>query len=188
MFWIFKRNIATLVSITAMTFYAVLAGGDPPVVRAVWMAGFLYLGQLIGRGSVSVWILSLTSWLMLMIDPSLIFSVSFQLSVAASYGLMVVEPWMSSKLNKLMGDGLIGLCAKTGLLTTISTMMMTMPVLWWHFGRMSLIGVLSNSLILPIVPVVMIFGAGMLVLPQVFWLPAYVFVHWIVLVIKFFGA
>ena len=186
-FWFCKRRVAVLIAIISMIFYSLLAGGDPPVVRAVWMAAFLYIGKALGRGNLTVWILTLTAWLMLMIEPSLISSASFQLSLAASYGLMMVEPWLSGILIKKIDARAVGVISKSGFLTTISTMIMTMPILWWHFGRMSLIGILSNSLILPFVPIVMLLGSGIIILPWVFAIPAYVFSHWIVMVIRFFG-
>jgi len=186
-FWFWRRSKAVIVALTAMIFYALLAGGEPPVVRAVWMAGLMYLGQAVGRGSVSHWILTLTVWVMLMFEPALIESVSFQLSVAASFGLMVIEPWCSKKLEEHWGNRLVSWAGNTGFLSSVSTMMMTLPIIWWHFGRMSLMGVFSNLFILPLIPPLMIFGAGMLVVPAVFSVPVYALAHWIVLVIKFFG-
>jgi hypothetical protein len=53
---------------------------------------------------------------------------------------------------------------------------------------MSWIGVVSNILILPFVPILMIVGAGMQVLPQIFSWPSYVVAHWMVVVIRFFGS
>ncbi len=194
-FWILKRPQAIGVAVAAMIFYAVLAGGEPPVVRAVWMAGFMYLGQAMGRSSVAYWILLLTAWVMLMIQPSLLASASFQLSVAASFGLMVIEPWLSRWLETragagagpYKGSGLVDLVERTGIMTSVATMIATMPIIWWHFGRMSLIGIVSNILILPFVPPLMILGVGMLVLPSLFSWPAYALAHWMVMVIRFFG-
>lgn len=187
-FWFLKRNVAVVVALGAMIFYAVLAGGDPPVVRAVWMAGLMYLGQLIGRGSISWWILLFTAWVMLMIEPPLMASASFQLSVGASFGLMVIDPWLSKVLEKRIGSSLINFAGNLGVITTLSTMIATMPIIWWHFGRMTLIGILSNILILPFVPPLMILGVGLLLFPWVFSLPVFVLAHWIVMIIRFFGS
>ena len=170
-----------------MIFYAVLAGGEPPVVRAVWMAGLMYLGQVLGRGSVSAWVWLLTAWAMLMIAPTLIVSASFQLSVAASFGLMVIEPEWSRRMEVAWGDSWTGLARSTGIMSTLSTMIVTMPIIWWHFARMSLIGIVSNILILPLVPPLMILGVGTLVLPRFLAWPTYALAHWIVVIIQFFG-
>jgi competence protein ComEC len=188
MFWFMKRNLAIWVAMFAMAFYAVLAGSEPPVIRAVWMAGLMYLGLAAGRGAVTYWILILTAWVMLIIEPSLVVSASFQLSIAASFGLMVVEPWMSKYIEVKWGNVLTGFVGSLGVTSSVSTMIVTMPIIWWHFSRMSPIGILSNSLILPFVPPLMIFGVGMLVFPAVFWVPTYALAHWVVGVIRFFGS
>ena len=123
---------------------------------------------------------------MVLFEPLLLLNVSFQLSVAASAGLMIVEP----EINKRLRDShekLAEVLSGSGFLTSISTMLMTAPIIWWHFGRLSWIGVVSNILILPLVPVLMITGAFMQVLPWVFSWPTYVVAHWMVGVIRFFG-
>ena len=187
-FWFMKRSKAIWLALLGMIFYAALAGGEPPVIRAVWMAGLLYLGQALGRNILSWWVLCLTAWVMLMIEPALIASVSFQLSIAASFGLLVVEPKMRKMLDKT-GFGAVGeLAGKIGLSTTVATMFVTLPIIWWHFGRMSLIAIFSNSLILPLVPLLMILGVGMIVSPVIFSWPTYAVAHWLVLIIQFFGS
>jgi len=187
-FWWLRRAQTVWVAFLAMIFYAVLAGGEPPVVRAVWMAGLMYLGQVLGRGSVSSWVWLLTAWAMLMIAPTLIASASFQLSVAASFGLMVIEPEWSRRMEVAWGDSWTGLARSTGVMSTLSTMIVTMPIIWWHFARMSLFGIVSNILILPLVPPLMILGVGTLVLPRFLAWPTYALAHWMVLVINFFGS
>ena len=106
--------------------------------------------------------------------------------MAASVGLMVVEPMISDRFGN-SHEKLMETLGGSGLLTSISTMIMTAPIIWWHFGRMSLIGILSNILILPLVPILMITGAAMQVLPGVFFYPTYAVAHWMIEVIRFFG-
>ncbi len=187
-FYFLKRKWATLVAILVMIFYAVLSGGEAPVVRALWMAGLLFIGKVIGRSTQTTWILALTVWVMLIVDLSMITSVSFQLSVMASVGLMMVEPRLSKYLQIKAGSGLSNFLSGLGITTTLSTMLTTMPVLWWHFDRVSLIGILSNTLILPLIPILMVGGVVMLLIPWLVVWPVYAIAHWIVLVIKFFGS
>jgi len=185
-FWLMRRKWASVVAVLAMLFYALEAGGEPPVIRAVIMAGVVFWAAVVGRKAVSWWILLVTGWLMILVEPLLLVSVSFQLSMAASVGLMVVEPTISSRFSN-GHEKLMEVLGGSGLLTSISTMIMTAPIIWWHFGRMSLIGILSNILILPLVPILMITGAAMQVLPGVFSYPTYAIAHWMVEVIRFFG-
>jgi len=185
-FWLMKRKWASGVAIMAMLFYALEAGGEPPVIRAVIMAGAVFWAAVVGRKAVSWWILMVTGWLMVLVEPLLLVSVSFQLSMAASVGLMVLEPMISSKLGN-SHEKLMEILGGSGFLASISTMITTAPIIWWHFGRMSWIGILSNILILPLVPILMITGAAMQVVPGVFSYPTYAIAHWMVEVIRFFG-
>lgn len=186
-FWLMKRKRAVLVAIAAMLIYAFEAGGDPPVMRAVIMAGIIFIASCMGRKVISWWILLVTGWVMILVEPLLLVSVSFQLSIAASVGLMVIEPWVRSKFET--GDERVSeLLSSSGVLSSVSTMLMTMPIIWWNFSRVSLIGIVCNVLILPFVPVLMILGAGMQVLPQIFSWLTYTVAHWMVRVIQFFGS
>lgn len=185
-FWFLKRKWASWVAIMAMLLYAVEAGGEPPVIRAVIMAGVVFLAAVVGRKAISWWILLITGWLMVLVEPLLLVNASFQLSMAASVGLMVVEP-VVSKLLSSGHEKLAEVLGGSGILTSVSTVVMTAPIIWWQFGRMSWIGVFSNILILPLVPILMITGAAMQILPWVFSYPTYVIAHWMVEVIRFFG-
>ena len=184
LFWTVRRQKATWIAIGVMVCYAFLSGGEPPVMRAVGMGAIIFVGQMIGRGSVAWWSLLLVSWLMILIDPFILESASFQLSVMASVGLLVVSPWLEIRLSEKLRE--IG--AFTGLTTSVSTMIMTMPVIWWHFGRVGWIGLLSNALVLPVVPMIMLLGGFTLILPWVFTWPTYVLAHWVVMVIKILGS
>lgn len=185
-FWFIKRKWASVLALMVMILYAFEAGGEPPVLRAVIMATAIFGSAIVGRKVVSWWVLLITGWFLILIKPLLILDVSFQLSMMASVGLMVVEP----KIRKLLQpnfEKLSGFLSGSGILTSVSTMVTTAPIIWWHFGRMTWIGVLSNILILPFIPILMIFGVAMQVFPGVFAWPTYVIAHWMVGVIRFFG-
>lgn len=181
-FWWFKRRLATVGVIVVMFGYTLLSGGDPPVVRAWIMASMLFVGMAMGRSAVSWWVLLLTAWIMVMFDLSMLKSVSFQLSVAASVGLMIVEPRMREILEKFQGKW-VDLVVGSGFLTTLAATLTTSPFIWWHFQRLSLMGLLSNLFILPLVPVLMFFGALMIVLGGWMSWPTYILAHTIVLII-----
>ena len=187
-FWFLRRKWASIVGVLMMLLYALEAGGEPPVIRAVIMASVVYLSFVVGRRATSWWTLLVTGWMMILIEPLLLVDVSFQLSMAASVGLMIVDPFLSRVVCRNGGEKLTTVLGGTGVITSVATMVVTAPVIWWHFGRMSMIGILSNILILPFVPILMVFGAAMQVLPAVFYLPTYVIAHWMVGVIRFFGS
>ncbi|KKT37502.1 MAG: internalization-related competence protein ComEC/Rec2 protein [Candidatus Collierbacteria bacterium GW2011_GWF1_44_12] len=186
LFWLLKRSRAMIFTLVSVVLYTLLAGGDPPVVRAAIMAGVLLIGGVLGRKSVSWWSLLLAGWVMVMIEPEILTNASFQLSMGASVGLMIVYPMIMS-MSVMKSNRLIELSDKLGIMTTVSTMMTTAPIIWWHFGRFSAVALLSNVLILPFVSVIMILGVMTLVLGGLTAPFLYAASHWVVMVIEFFA-
>lgn len=188
LFWIVERKWATMFTIAAMSFYALLAGLQPPVLRALVMASFIYVAQSIGRKPMSVWLLVVSCWMLIVWDTEMLWSVSFQLSVAASVGLMVLTPFVLEKLSMVRLEKEGKFLEKLGIISTTCTMVLTAPILWFAFGRFSIMGLFSNLFVLPLVPVVMVLGGLMLIAPQIFFVPTYTLLHLIVLIINFFGS
>lgn len=186
LFWIVKRPRAVAITLITVLMYTLLSGGDPPVVRASIMAGVMLLGEVWGRRSVSWWSLLLAGWIMVMINPLELINASFQLSMAASVGLMVVYPAIM-KLFVGKTNRLIELLDRSGLMTTMATMLTTAPIIWWHFSRVSIVGLLSNLLVLPLVSVIMILGMATLIFGPLTAPFLYAAAHWVVVVIEFFS-
>lgn len=186
LFWFLKRSWAVVFGVVIAALYTLMAGGEPPVVRAWVMVVMLLIGSVIGRGQSSWWALMLTAWVMVMAEIGLLKSASFQLSVMASVGLMMVEP-MIMRYFESQESVLIHFFSRLGVTTSLATMLTTGPVIWWHFGRLGLMGVLSNVLVLPLVPMVMLLGALMIPLGGLVSWPLYALSHIVVRVIEWLG-
>jgi ComEC/Rec2-related protein len=194
LFYIMVRQKAGIAAIGAMFLYALLSGFDPPVVRAVIMGAVLIIGSVLGRVSGSFWGLFVAVWLMLMVEPVVLLSLSFQLSVMASIGLMILAPKLREFLQKRWKESFLLFLLKTELVPTLSVQIMTVPLIWWYFGRVAWIAPLSNMLVLPLVPVLMFLGGVLLVLGLV-WLPlgfivawaVYALAHLMVVLVGWFG-
>ena len=188
-----KRPWATVLTILGMVFYAALAGGEPPGIRAVIMAAVELVGLALGRTASSVWALYLTLALMLLVEPALIGSISFQLSAAAAMGIFGLKPVLEKVVQShLEGSIVVEMLIKTELLSTLAATIFTAPIIIYHFQRLSLVGIVSNVLILPIVPVLMGWGSVMLLVglvipaPLVSY-PTYGLAHLVVMLIEAFG-
>lgn len=188
LFWFVNRKWATLLTILTMSFYAALAGLEAPVLRALLMASFVYVAQSMGRKPMSVWLLILSCWMLLVWDVEMLWSISFQLSVAASVGLMILAPFVMEKLTDVRLESEGKFLEKFGVISTVCTMILASPIIWFAFGRVSIMGLFSNLFVLPLIPVVMVFGVFMLVIPQIFFVPTYALLHLIVLIIGFLGS
>lgn len=161
----FNRYLAALVSAMAITLYTVFVGASPSVVRAAIMAVSAFGGHLVGRRQSGANALAFTAALMCALNPFLITDVSFQLSFAATLGLVLfAEPlgsWAKARLGRLLPQTTAARVAEpvsNYLLFTLAAQLLTLPVIAYHFGRVSLVSLLANPLILPVQPPLLILG------------------------------
>lgn len=187
LYWLFDRKTAFIFLTLILLFYALLAGMEPPIVRAWLMVVMLMFLGVVGRKASGWWLLLTSIWIMLVWDWRLVGNISFQLSVASSFALIVALPYIKQKSEDAGLLAEFSFLEKGEVVTTILATIFTLPIILWHFGRVSLWGVVSNIFILPLVPLLMVFGLLMLILPQVFYFPVYLLGTLVVELIHFFG-
>lgn len=152
-------------AVVAIGLYTVLVGGDAPVVRAAIMGGFSLFARQVGRRQHGLNSLAISAGLMMVFNPLLLWDVGFQLSFTATLGLVLyAEPWgqaVGSWLEKWMpleaARRVTGLLSDY-LLLTLAAQLTTLPVLAYHFHRLSVVSLPANLAILPAQPPVMMVG------------------------------
>jgi len=142
-----KRQIAIGLSILGIVFYAILAGAEASIVRASIMGILVFSAQILGRQTLAINGLSLAGFVMLFIDPTLISDVGFQLSFAATLGILYLKPLFGNK------EGIA-----SEVLTTVAAQTATLPILLANFGTYSVYSILVNGLVLWTVPILMMVG------------------------------
>jgi len=167
-----KRQITIGLSILGIIFYAVLAGLEPSIIRASIMGILVFSAQIIGRQTLAINGLSLAGFTMLFIDPTLISDVGFQLSFAATLGILFIKP----------------------LPSTIAAQIATLPILLANFGAYSIYSILVNGLVLWTVPILMMVGGigailGLILVPlgQFLIYLCYPLLLYFEMIVNFFG-
>jgi len=151
-----KRRWAWIIIIPSIIAFVILTGAESSIVRAGIMGIVAALATESGRVSDVKRLLVITAVLMLAYNPYLlVFDIGFQLSFAATIGLVYL-PKLIPKLDFFNKPGLSGLFDITT--TTLAAQIAVAPLLLYHFGQISLISPIANSLILPIVPFLMALG------------------------------
>ncbi len=161
---------AALVSAILLVFYASMVDVSESVIRALIMAVLAMGGHLIGRRQAGLTALVFTAGVMCLIQPLMLQDASFQLSFAASFGLVVfaqpMQDGLSSLLEKKVSEKAAAKWTKPlseYLLFTLAAQFATLPFIAAHFGRLSVSALLANPLVLPVQPAVMVSGALTLV-------------------------
>lgn len=150
-----RRSVALVAAIAA---YAVVAGGAPSVVRASLMAGVVLLARESGRRGQASAALGLAVVTMLLVNPATVGEVGFQLSVAATAGLLCWASPLADRLRCRAPSAVPGWLIST-LAVSLAAQAATLPLVLLHFGRLSLVAPVSNLLVAPIVGPAMLAAA-----------------------------
>lgn len=147
------RGVATLGAIVGILFYVVIAGASASVWRAGIMGSLTLMAYYFGRPAEARRLLWIAVFMMLMANPLNLIEVGFQLTVAATVGILYIEPWLRRWFNiKLVW--LLELL-KNYFYPTLAATFATTPIILFQFGRLSLISPLVNVLVLPVIPLIM---------------------------------
>ena len=135
-----------------VAFFVVLTGAEPSVMRAGVMAGLALIGVLLGRPRSTGSILAGAVVVLLVLDPALVWSVGFQLSVAATASMVALATPVSERLRFLPGS----LALATG--ATLAAQLGVTPLLLYYFHEVPTSTVAANVLAFPAVPPALLVG------------------------------
>jgi competence protein ComEC len=143
------------------------------------------LGLQVGRRQVGLNSLVFVAALMALFSPFVLWDVSFQLSFAATLGIMLyADPFSNGFTNFtarfIPRDKAEHLAGPVGayFLITLAAQLTTLPLMVYYFKRISLTSLIANPLILPAQPPLMILG-GLSVLTGMIFQPLGQFLAWI---------
>ncbi len=156
----FSVRPRVVMGILAIVSFALLVGLSATVVRASIMAILLLLAQAFGRIYLVLRGLLVAGMIMVLFNPYiLVYDVGFQLSFLATLGLILVAPHLENVFTKVPSK--VGI--RMFLVATLATQIAVLPLLLYQIGEFSVVAVLVNILVLPMVPVAMLltFLSGM---------------------------
>jgi len=164
-------------AVLGITIYTVLVGADAAVVRSAIMGGLSLFARQVGRRQHGINTLAFTAALMSLQDAHVPWDVGFQLSFAATLGLVLyADPFQQAFINSLTKYATRNTAQRIAgpvgeyILFTLAAQLTTLPVMAYHFGRISLSAFITNPVILPVQAPIMTVGGLALILGMI-WLP-----------------
>ena len=136
------RALRLLGALAGVCTYALLVGPLPSLLRAVLMALVVGGALLLRRLPQSCNGLAAACLLMVLLDPSWVSDPGFQLSVAATAGLLALTRPLAARLRRLGAAG-------PPLAVTLAAQLATLPWALAAFGRFSAISPLANLVAVP---------------------------------------
>ena len=141
-----RRFLTALIGIPALVLFAAIAGFSPSITRACIMQILMILAYCIEKEYDPPTALSFAALVMMAVNPLVVLSISFQLSVGCMAGILLFRDRISEYLRKYLPRLLAD-----GMAVTLSAISLTTPLAALYFGCVSLVGVLTNLLILWVV-------------------------------------
>lgn len=153
----FGRHVKTRLTITivALIAYAAMTGFIPSVTRAVIMAAVYMFGRIIQRKSPPLNSLCLAAILILVINPSDLYSAGFQMSFAAVLGIIIFFPLLD-RVDRRRHPLLYIAVSYPAL--SIGAMILTGIVSASHFHTFPVYFLPANLMIIPLVPLAIVSG------------------------------
>jgi competence protein ComEC len=165
-FWLGPTSRAVALLVIIIVFTGV-SYGDPSVVRASLMAALVLGARLLGRTYDLNNIIAVTALAILMVQPTELFDIGFQLSFVTAWGLVFFVPRIGEALGAVSQRSWYRWLAMPVLASVVAQIVST-PLILLYFQRFPLISLVANLVIVPIVSVGVI-AAMVLLVADLIW-------------------
>ncbi len=163
--------IKLIIILLSLSSFGIIAGLAPSVVRSVTMFSFVAIGSHLRR-SVNIYhTLLISILLILLVEPSFLFDVGFQLSYIALFFIIWLQPLLSSiwnpktKLSKYIWDILtVSFAAQIG----------TLPISIYYFHQFPGLFFVTNLIIIPLLSIIMVLGVVVMILAAFNIIPVFI--------------
>ncbi|MXZ76598.1 MAG: DNA internalization-related competence protein ComEC/Rec2 [Gemmatimonadetes bacterium] len=147
------RNIVVAGTLGVLVLYAFITNLTPSVIRATIMAALFLAGRQLDRQTDTVNILAVAAFVILLIWPSALFDLSFQLSFLATYAIITGYPRMKELLPERisLSEKWWARWLRDGLLVSVAAQFGALPVVAGTFYQVSWMSAVANLFIGPLV-------------------------------------
>ncbi len=151
-----NRFLSFAVGVPVLLLFSAVAGFTPSITRACIMQCLILLAMLLNREYDSPTALAFAVLIMVLINPMVVISISFQLSVGCMIGIFLftsrIHGWMLSEkcLGSAKGKTVIAGIKRwfaSSVAVSAGASIMTTPLVAYYFETVSLISLLTNLLV-----------------------------------------
>lgn len=183
--WAFGAGIVGII------LFVIMAGAGSTAVRAGIMACLVLVARATGRTYDVARALILAGIVMILVNPYvLVFDVSFQLSFIATVAIIFISPKIEKYFSRITPKWKL----RETIVLTLAAYIFVLPFILYKMGNLSLVALPANVLILPFIPLTMMFGFFTAVAGAIWYALAvplgwisYAFLYWEISVVEFFA-
>lgn len=135
--------------------FAFMVGFSSTIARAFIMACISLGADIFRKTYEPLRALCLSAVIMSLVYPlGIIYDISFQLSFMATLSMIVVSPLISGWFAKLP----LAEMFRETLVSSMSALVLTTPIILFYTGNFSVVALLANMLVVPLLPITMLLG------------------------------
>ncbi len=149
-----KANFA--ITAVLLIFYSIIAGSNPPIIRAVIMFAICAIGYLINRDTDILNSLSIAALAILLTNPKELYDPSFQLSFVSVTSIVIFTPVLNNLFSSIMPEDRLRKGLKRayryitgGVSVSIAAWLGSFPVIASYFNMISPISIIANLIVIP---------------------------------------
>lgn len=149
------RPLQTAMTLLLLLFYVYLTNERSSVIRASVMGGLLLMARDLQRRAPVSNTIALAALVILIINPLALFQSGFQLSFTAVLGIVYLYPALDQLVGRTLVNRMkrhqLGRYTLGLLLVSVSAQLGTLPFTALYYGRIPLIALFANLLVIPLV-------------------------------------
>ena len=142
--WIPSLIIRNTLLILSLIVFLEIVHWDPPAIRACMMTSLGYTIFSLQRKAHGIHILLTVGGFMISLDPTLLSSIGFQMSMAGMFGLIFLPQYLHAFHQRVFPKWIAH-----SLSTSMSAMLILLPLTAWNFEMISFISPIANLIFIP---------------------------------------
>lgn len=158
-FNIFIKSILTMFGLIV---FLLITGMPASVFRAVTMAVVIIFAYLTNRSSNIFNSLAIAAFILLAVNPEELFSAGFQLSFSAVLSIAVIYPILQKYIYSLKINSNVLNFILLFMGVSLSAQIGTIPLTMIYFGKLSLVSIFTNLIVIPLAGIIV--GVGIFTL------------------------
>ncbi len=157
----FPKPWIVLLTILGLLFYMMLTGASSSIVRATIMGCVLVIGAAMERRTDIYNSISVAAVIVLLLDPLQLYDVGFQLSFAAVLSIVSIYPRLDRLVERIPAqweEVRILIPVWKVFAVSLAAQLGTLPFTAYYFERISVVSLIANIIVVPLVGVNLILG------------------------------
>lgn len=178
--WVMPFNlkgfyIKQIVLVILSWLIAFVVGLTPSSTRVATMLSILFISMIFSLNNDKLNILLLTAFIFLLINPLILFSISFQLSFLAVFGILAFKSWINRFINK--GIVLLPInnlylnkflfSISSNISVSLAAQLCCLPILVFYFKSFPFFAIIGNLVAIPLAQIILISLVVLLFISQV---------------------